>query len=281
MSTEWLATHLDDSSLLLVDATVLSSRRAAGGVHWHSGIDAHRREHIPGAVFADILHAFSEPHAKLHFTRPTVERFQAAARALGARPESTVVVYDAGNGAFAARLWWLFRAYGHHDVAVLDGGLAAWRAAGLPLEPGETDHEQGTLVAVADESLWADKPEVERIVAGAPGTLVSALPPDNPEQDIGFRGRPGRIPGSVTVPAGSLLADDNTLRPEPDLREAFASADTGEPVVVYCGGGISASLDALALTRLGAQHVRVYDGSLNEWALDPEAPLVQSVPPRS
>lgn len=276
VSANWLADHAADPKLVIVDATVTSTPRPGGGASWVSGIEHYRQAHIPGAVFADIVHDFSTPHAKLHFTKPNAARFEEAARVLGVDPDSTVVVYDTGNGAFAARLWWLFRAFGHDRVAVLDGGIAAWRASGGSTDEGEQAHEQGTFVARTGDGLFVSKDEVAAAVADGGAAIVSALPPESPA-DAGFRGRAGRIPGTVTVPAASLIGADGRLLPVTELTRAFDGVALDGPVITYCGGGIAASLDSLALTHLGAREVRLYDGSLNEWALDPDAPLVSEL----
>ena len=274
VDADWLATALQEGDIITVDTTVLSVARNGGGVEWLSGRDDFERQHIPGSRFADVLGAFSSPDAQLVFTRPDSDRFQAAARTLGISPNFRVVLYDNAINAFSARLWWLFRSFGHDRVAVLDGGLQAWKVAGYTLESGPAAPvDAGTFVADPQDGYFVDRSAVLAVVNGElPGTLVCALPPENPEVDSGFRGRPGRIPGSVSVPAADLLAPQTGTLALTTQFDAIARQD--ELVITYCGGGISASLDAFALTLLGYRNVTVYDGSLNEWVLDANAPLV-------
>lgn len=279
---DWLAQHLDDNNLILLDATVLSIPRSGVGVEWISGRASFENEHIGGALFADVLEDFSAPRSNpddLVFTLPGADRFQEAARRLGIGPQSSVIVYDTTTLAFAARLWWLFRYFGHDQIAVLDGGLQAWVAAGGRTEFGpEARTETGTLHAEIRSGFFTSRDEVLAVVEGTrPGTLVCALPPEDPDVDRSFRGRPGRIPGSVTIPAVGLR-DPATGTLTSGSHFDGIDPDRGV-VIVYCGGGIAASLDAFALTLLGFEDVQVYDGSLNEWVLDENAPLTTSAEP--
>ena len=279
VTAEWLRAQLAAPDIVILDATVLSSAREGGGLTWINGRAAFDGGHIAGSQFADIIDEFSEPITAddpLDFTRPSAERFEKAARALGISPTTRVVVYDRAIGTFAARLWWLFRSFGHERVAVLDGGLLAWSTAGHALETGlASPADQGDFVANPQPGYFIERVEVHAIATGTQaGTLVCALPPENAAVDIGFRGRAGRIPASVAIPAFTLL-DRDTRTLQVSGRFAGIARDDG-PVVTYCGGGIAASLDALALVLDGYPDVRVYDGSLNEWVQDPGAPLVVS-----
>ena len=279
VTADWLRTHQTASDIVILDATVLSTPREGGGLTWVNGRGAFDDAHIPGSQFADIIGQFSERVTAanpLDFTRPSAKRFENAARALGISRTTRVVVYDRAIGTFAARLWWLFRSHGHERVAVLDGGLRAWSAAGHALETGPASSaEPGDFVADPQPGYFIERAEVQAIVTGAlAGTLVCALPPENAEVDRGFRGRAGRIPGSVAIPAFSLVdRDARTLHVSG--RFADVARDRG-PVITYCGGGIAASLNAFALVLDGYPDVQVYDGSLNEWVQDPAAPLVVS-----
>ena len=277
VTADWLRTHLAASDVVILDASVLSSPRESGGLTWLNGRGAFDDGHIPGSRFADVIDQFSERVTAanpLDFTRPTAEHFENAARALGISRTTRVVVYDRAIGTFAARLWWLFRSNGHERVAVLDGGLLAWSAAGHALETGPASSaDAGDFVADPQPGYFIERAEVHGIATGAlPGTLVCALPPENAAVDIGFRGRAGRIPGSVAIPAFSLV-DRDTRTLQVDGGFAGIAREDG-PVVTYCGGGIAASLNAFALVLDGYPDVQVYDGSLNEWVQDPAAPLV-------
>jgi thiosulfate/3-mercaptopyruvate sulfurtransferase len=195
------------------------------------------------------------------------------------------VLYDDSGGIWAARLRWSLRAAGI-SAAVLDGGLAAWRAAGQPVVSGEdapTDDVDvsGALAVGAGLNAWADADEVAAIGDGsAPGTLVCALGRDQFDGTAPTRySRRGHIPGSVNLPARSLVtADTGLLAADEQLRETVRPLlESSGPVVVYCGGGISAALLALGLVRAGREDVKIYDGSLEEWTADPTRPVVVGI----
>jgi thiosulfate/3-mercaptopyruvate sulfurtransferase len=274
-----LAERLDDPALRLIDATVYLDRPPGGGPYApRSGRPEYDAEHIPGAVFADLIGALADPDARFPFWLPSDDRAAAAFGALGIGPGTHVVAYSQDNPMWATRLWWLLRYFGFDDTSVLDGGLPAWRAAGLQVNAEAASYAPATFTPRRRPELLATRADIEAIVAGdAPACLVNALPPRT------FRGegpssysRPGRIPGSVSAPSIELF-DPETLRLRP-LDEVARVLDTagareGTPVVAYCGGGISATIDIFALSLLGRDDVRLYDGSLTEWTADPALPV--------
>ncbi|KQQ03963.1 MULTISPECIES: sulfurtransferase [unclassified Rathayibacter] len=278
VSTQWLADQLGRENLVVIDAGVLFVPGFDGRYRYLSGEDQYLVEgHVPGAVFADLIEHLSDAGAAYPFSRLDPERFAAAVGALGVTDDSVVVVYDSAVGQWASRLWWLLRAAGHESVAVLDGGLTAWRQESRPIETGHVAPVPTAGIAVREERpLWIDKVGVERIVNGEEsGALVCAVPPKEFTGEAGQRPRRGHLPGSVSVPATRLVdRGTNTILPTARLRELFADVLGAERIVLYCGGGVAATADALALSLLGRDDVVVYDGSLNEWAADPEAPLV-------
>ena len=270
VSTQWLADHLGADDLVVLDATVLPYAQPSGKPGYLSGHESYVvNGHLPGAVFADVIDELSDTSAPFPFTRPSREQFEAAVGALGIGNESTVVVYDAVVGQWAARVWWLFRAFGYDTVAVLDGGLTAWVAEERETDVGHVSARTAAFVAHERPEVWASTAEVEAIVNGdAAGALVCGIPP---KEFTGEAGR-GHIPGSTSVPAGRLVdRTTNTLLPVAELRGLFPQAGR---VVTYCNGGIAAASDALALVLAGHTDVALYDGSLNEWAADPSRPLV-------
>lgn len=280
VSTQWLADHLGAEGLVVLDATVVPAQDPDGRPVYRSGLDRFTAEgHLPGALFADLLESFSDPAARFPFTRPAAAAFAAAAASIGVTAETTVVVYDAAVGQWASRLWYLFRAFGHDRVAVLDGGAVKWTAEGRPLERGHAaavieadDQGDGTeLIAIERAGFWAGTAEVTAIVDGSrTGTLVCGTPP----RDFAAR----HIPGSVSAPAVRLVdRESNAVLPLDALRTLFADVLTAPgPIVSYCGAGIAAAADALALAVLGRTDVLLYDGSLNEWTADPDAPLASA-----
>ncbi|WP_168200378.1 sulfurtransferase [Protaetiibacter larvae] len=277
VSTQWLADHLGADGLVIADASVASFLRPDGRVGYLSGHEQYLLEgHIPGAVFADLIEEFSDPEGSYPFTRPDTARFEAAAGALGVDNDTTLVLYDTAVGQWASRVWWLFRAFGYDRVAVLDGGLTKWKAEGRELELGHVEPTPAVFTAVERPELWVEKADVEAVVRGErEAALVCATPPKEYSGEFVTRARGGHIPGSSSVPAGFLVDRDSNAVLDPEaLREKLAPALGAPQIITYCGGGIAATAAALALTLVGERSVAVYDGSLNEWAADPEAPLI-------
>ena len=286
VSTQWLADHLGSDNLVILDATVFAlapatTETGAAGPRYLSGHDDYlTKGHIPGAVFADLFDVFSDPAGEFDFSRPSNDLFEAAAASVGIDNGTTVVVYDAVVGQWAARIWWLFRAFGYGDVAVLDGGLTKWHAEARPFATGRVrPRVVGGFTATPRPELWVDKSFVESIVAGkADAALVCSLPPAEFAGTAGTRPRAGHIPGSISLPAGTLVdpATNAFLRGDrltATIAPAVAAVASTGHLVTYCGGGIAAAASALALIRAGNEHVSIYDGSLNEWAADASAPL--------
>ena len=277
VATDWLARHLDDPALRIFDATVHLAAPAQAGEEWTqtSGRPEYRAAHIPGAAFADIIDELSEPDGGW-FTKPSPERFAAAAGRLGIGPETAVVVY-AADVFWATRLWWLLLANGFDNVAVLDGGIGKWTAEGRPTRSGDESYPPADFVGTPRPELFAELDEVKQVVEqGSGACLINSLSPQDfhATESISYA-RPGRIPGSRHVFVASLLNPaDGTFRPVPELREIFAQVQAAPGrKVTYCGGGIAATGDALALRLLGETDVAIYDGSLREWTSDPSLPL--------
>lgn len=277
VSTSWLADHLDDSDLRVFDATVHLAAPGPGSTEWSqtSGHADYLAAHIPGAAFADIIDDLSEPNGGW-FTKPSPDRLAAAAGRLGIDPATPVVVYSQAP-FWATRLWWLLRANGFDNVAVLDGGIGKWTAEGRPTRSGEETYPTAEFVGTPRPEFFAELAEVKAVVdTGTGACLINSLSPeDHHATETNSYPRPGRIPGSRNVFVGALLDPaDGTFKPVDELREIFAPVLT-EPgrKVTYCGGGIAATGDALALTLLGENDIAVYDGSLREWTSDPELPV--------
>lgn len=267
----------ENPDVVILDGSVL---RAEGEV-WSTvpGHDNFRAGHIPHAQFADLENVFSDPKAQeglpdglRAFGLPTAAQFEAAARQHGISNTTTVVAYDTVQGQWASRIWWLFTYFGHDQVRVLDGGLAAWQAAGFPIETGDAKTPpDGTFVASVRRHLLATTEDVKAAISGERNDVVmNVLPP------AVFRGevesdmpRKGRIPHSLNVPYTTLLNDDATFKPADELRHLFAASgvDGTRPVITYCGAGIGATKNALVLYELGID-VAVYDGSLIAWTSD-------------
>ena len=279
VSPEELRDALGDQRVRVFDATVFLRRAVNGGPYTvHSGRQSYAHAHIPGAGFADIPGALSDPAAPFAFAVPTAEHFAAAAGRLGIGDGTHVVAYAQDTPMWATRLWWLLRYFGHDEVSVLDGGLVAWMAAGGPVGPGESTYPPESFTARPRPELLASLADVREITENGGACLVNALSPE------AFRGegpgaysRPGRIPGSVNVPSSDLIdSATNRFRPPAELTAALSGGGirADQPVIAYCGGGISATADLFALWLTGRPDARLYDGSLTEWSAHPDLPLV-------
>ncbi|ELY37731.1 sulfurtransferase [Natronorubrum tibetense] len=270
---EWLEARLETPDVRVVDCTLhLSFDSETGDRQSESGRSDWERAHIPGSVFADIQDDLSAADPEYPYQRPTPERFADAMEALGIGDDSRVVLYDAAENIWAARAWWLLRAFGFDRAGILNGGWKRWTAEDRPISTAPPTDQEVTFTPEPRPELFVDKETVLEAIDDDSCCLVNALrPADHAGTGLVKYGRPGRIPDSVNVPAigdESIVGPaDNTYLPRPTLRERFADVgviDTGR-VITYCGGGIAASNAAFALHLLGRENVAVYDGSLAEW----------------
>ena len=270
VSTAWLAERLSDPDVRVVDATL-----PLVGQPGH-GRDSYAAGHIPGAVFFDI-NAIADPDTDLPHMLPPAPAFAEAAGALGLDRKATIVVYDAHGIYSAPRVWWTLRVMGYPKVFVLDGGLKAWRAEGLPLETAEAAPRPVEVEPVFDWRLVTDLANVAQVLASGEAQVVDA------RSAARFRGeapepratlRSGHMPGALNLPFNLVVNEDGTLKSATDLRAAFTHVDLGRPIVTTCGSGVTASVLALALARLGRFDVAVYDGSWTEWGGRPDTAVV-------
>ncbi len=275
----WLSRHLGDGDLVVVDATTLLDIPQEGPYTVGSGRPGYEEEHIPGAVFADLTTDFADTGARDPWTVPSSEKFAVHAGLLGIGEGKRVVAYDRSTGFWATRLRWHLRLEGFDDVAVLDGGLRAWKAAGGRV----TSEPTPAPIAAAFQAhrrpeLLRSTEEVARSLGDGRTLLVNVLDPATYRGDRHTYARDGHIPGSVNLPVSELL-DPGTggLRPAAELREILDRAgllDPGVRPVAYCGGGIAATGLVHALSLAGRDDAAVYDGSMTAWAADPSLPLV-------
>lgn len=276
VSTEWLAQHLRDPDLRIFDVTVHLRPSTPGPYKIESGRADYETAHIPGAAFLDLARDLSDPDSPLGFTMPSLDRFARALGAAGVSRNTRIVAYSTPTPMWATRLWWMLRASGFDDAAVLDGGFAKWTSEGRPVEAGSRSYPSATLSLSARPGLWADKNDVLKAIGDGGVCTINALSPSvhSGESQMSY-GRKGHIKGSRNVPYAALLKPDGTYRDEAELRALFDGVGAFERAraICYCGGGISATMDALALTRLGHPSVAVYDGSMSEWTRDPNLPM--------
>lgn len=277
VSAAWLEEHLQDPALRVLDATVFLHVNPDGaGYTPESGLTKWQAGHVPGAQFVDLITAFSDQSSPVRFTMPAAADFAARAGALGVGDDSRVVIYSSGSPMWATRLWWMFRSVGF-DAAVLDGGFVHWQAEGRPVSTGSPRFAPATLTPRARAGLWANQQAVLAAVGDTGVCTINALSPAVYSGEKNMYGRPGHIPGSVNVFYDNLLdAGTGRWRTPSELRPLFEAVGAfAKPrVICYCGGGISATMDALALVMAGHPQVAVYDGSMMEWVADPALPLV-------
>jgi len=276
-STDWVARHLDDPSVRVVDCTThLPPRPDFSLYDVVSGRADFEKAHVPGAAFLDIDHDASTPHPRLHFMLPDPGTFASAMEALGISDDTRVVAYSTANHWWATRLWWMLRVFGHDNAAVLDGGFQKWAAERRPLESGPARNgKRGRFSArPARRELVARKEDVLGAIRAEGACVVNAL---RPEQHAGkggvHYGRRGHISNSINIPSVEHLAGDNTFRGADELAQLFGPALEAPEVITYCGGGIAATSVALVMAMFGRDDVRVYDASLTEWAADPALPM--------
>ena len=270
VSTAWLAQRLGDPGVRIVDATLPLVGQAG------HGRDTYAAGHIPGAVFFDI-NAIADPDTDLPHMLPTPEAFAAAAGELGLDPSATIVVYDAHGIYSAPRVWWTLRVMGYRNVFVLDGGLKAWLAEGLPVEMAEPAPRAIAVSADFQPELVLDLQAMRGVLQSGAAQVVDARSAarfrgDAPEPRASLRG--GHMPGALNLPFDQVVGPDGKLRSVDGLRAAFAHVDLTRPIVTTCGSGVTASVLALALARLGRFDVAVYDGSWTEWAGRADTPIV-------
>lgn len=268
VTPSWLAARADsvkDGSLVLLDTSIHRDKNGYG-----DGRADYESGHLPGAQFADLFAQFSDPSANFAFAEPGSSQLQSAAREVGIGEGTTVVLYDRLSGAWAARLWWVFRAYGIAQVFVLDGGHSAWISAGFELVAGP----DAGPVRLGDVSA---RPQGGFFVGLDQVQALSEHPSEKNPMVCALRGSEfdkGHIPNSTSLPYPDLLAEDGTVD-QAKARDAAQGYSDREQVVLYCGGAINAAGLALALTEGGlpVERLTIYDGSLSEWKAGPSRPL--------
>ncbi|MGJ4885108.1 3-mercaptopyruvate sulfurtransferase [Bradyrhizobium sp. HKCCYLRH3097] len=272
VSTDWLAAHLCDPKVKVLDATF----KMPGVLPLPK--DDYLKAHIPGAVFFDVDEVSDHSNPLPHMY-PSAEQFGRDAGRLGVSNGDTVVVYDSGGWVAAPRAWWMFLSFGHTDVRVLDGGLKKWMAEGRPVESGQVRPALGTFSAKFDAARVR---RIEQMVANLAGNAEQVIDARQAPRFAGEVAEPrpglrsGHIPGSRNLPYAELFdAATGVMKPLDRLREAFGAAgvDLAKPIVTSCGSGVSAAVLTLALYRLGIRDTALYDGSWSEWGIENGPPV--------
>ncbi len=278
VKTDWLEEHLNDADLCILDCNVLLIPEDSGGFRMESGRPAWEEGHIPGSGFADFMTDLSDQNSDLPLMMPPIDQFAKAMSRSGVSAHTRVILYDHFYNIWAARVWWMLRAGGFDNAAVLSGGWQKWVQEGRPVSTDPPAPVRGQFVATPRPEIMADKQDVLGAMNTPSGCILNAL---TAEDHAGTGGmiqypRPGRIASSVNVSFYDLVDQDtHAYLPPERLREKFEAvgATGGKRVITYCGAGIAASSDAFVLTLLGLEDVAVYDGSLMEWAADASLPM--------
>ncbi|WP_300033442.1 3-mercaptopyruvate sulfurtransferase [uncultured Roseobacter sp.] len=271
VSTDWLAQHLKDPDLRVLDASWYLPE--AG----RNARDEYNEAHIPGARFFDI-DEISDSRSDLPHMAPPVEKFMSRMRAMGVGDGHQVVVYDGAGLLSAARVWWLFRLMGQENVAVLDGGFPKWQAEGHPTEDMPPIVRDRHMTVRFQNHLVRDVTQVAAASKLGDPAIVDARAAirfrgEAPEPREGLRA--GHIPGARSVPFTTLLNADKTMKSPDETRAVFEAAgvDLDKPVITSCGSGVTAAILALALERMGHSQWSLYDGSWAEWGMFPTVPV--------
>jgi len=271
VSSKWLAAHLNATDIKIVDGS------------WYMAAEnrdqyaEHAVAHLPGAIHFDI-DAISDTSNPLPHMFPDADMFATAVSKLGIANNDHVITYDGGSMAAAGRVWWMFRAFGHERVSVLDGGMRKWRADGGPVYSGTinpapapyTARFKTALVRSVDDVLTLIKDRREQILDARSTGRFSA---EEPEPRAGMRS--GHMPGAFNLPYLDLLAEDGTMRPIAELEYHFTESgiDLNKPIVTSCGSGVSATVLLLGLHLLGHDTNALYDGSWTEWGSRSDTPV--------
>ena len=279
-SPDWLLAHLAHPGVRVLDCTTYMVPQPVGPSRIESGRPDWARAHIPGAAHVDMVEDLSDPAGRYPYTMASETQIAALLSRLGIGNEHRVVLYGARHPMVVTRAWWVLTALGHERVSILDGGWERWLREGRPVSSEPPAHPPAVFRAARRASMVADADTVAR-AADDGAVLVNALSPEQFHGTGGAHyGRPGRIPGSVSLPARDLIdygtQDWAGLE---DTAQRLAQAGLTDPsqrIITYCGGGIAASVAFFALHRLGWRDVALYDNSLLEWSADERRPMEQT-----
>lgn len=281
IDTATLAASLGDPSLRVFDCTTYLEPAPAGSAEPYSAVPGRKtfeEGHVPGAGFLDLQGEFSDPATHLHFMMPPAARLEAAFGRHGVGPGTRAVLYSIGTMMWATRFWWMLRALGFDDAAVLDGGLDKWKAEGRPLETGAPrSYPSAHFKTVPRAGLFVDAAAVKAAIGRGDTVTVNALGPQfHRGLEPSRYGRPGRVPGSVNVPAATLIDPASkgfTTLADAAAKFAAQGLSKDKRTICYCGGGISATIDLFLLHQLGHDDITLYDASMGEWAKAESLPI--------
>lgn len=269
VSTEWLASELGAPDLRIVDATwFLEAGRDAAGEY--------EVEHIPGAVFMDLA-GLADDKTELPMMLPSAEKFASRMQSLGLGDGSRIVLYDNSPQRTAARAWWMLHLFGAHAVAILDGGLARWKAEGREVKAGKETLRHRHFTVWKDNGFVRTLDQMKDLIESKLEQIVDARSQprfEGREAEPRLGVNPGHMPGAKNLPYSQMFNEDGTYKSKDALRAAFAAAgvDPMQPIAATCGSGITAATIAFAAHLLGNDQVAVYDGAWSEWGANPNTP---------
>lgn len=267
---EWLKEKLGDVNVRIIDCTYHLSDPSKGN-------EIYRLKHIPGAVYFDLASDLSgqvQSHGGRH-PLPDMEIFKRKLEEAGISNHTTVIAYDGGEGCFAARFWWLLKYAGHQNVFVLDGGMKAWEKAGLPVTDMIPEYKPAKFAVQLDHSILASYEEVKQRTITRSTVLIDSRAK---ERYLGLNEPldriPGHIPGAVNCEWTEGFKDDYWKSQE-EQKKRFLHLQKKDDIIVYCGSGVTATPNVIALLEAGFKNVKLYAGSYSDWVSHPENEVVK------
>lgn len=281
VTTKWLAEHLEDPQVRVVDIRGSVTTEDLGGgrqrATYAGAPERYAVGHIPGSVFIDWTTDIVDPDAEVKAQIAPPDRFAAVMERIGVGDDSAVVVVDDTGGHLATRLWWALRYYGHDEVAVLNGGFSRWVLEGRPVIRELAEVPVATFTPRVRPELRATLDEIRAGLGGSDRLLLDARDESTFSGATQRGSRGGHIPGAVNLPAAALMSDSGGWRTPEEIRSAVSEAGVslGQPVTAYCNGGVTATqlLFGLHLAGMPMEHLRNYDGSWNEWGEREDVPV--------
>lgn len=268
VSADWLLQNLGDSSVKVIDGSWYLPQQGRDAVAEYAA------GHIPGALFFD-LDGHSDKSSDLPHMMPSAEVFAAAVSGFGISNSDHIIIYDGLGFMSAPRIWWMFKAFGHENVSVLDGGMPAWNRADGPVENQQTDVTPSKYLAVLNEKYIATRDSILTFVENGDRQIIDARSAERfsgraPEPREGLKS--GHMPGAKNLPFQKLVGSGGVFRSGTELQQAFEDSgiDLSQPVVTTCGSGVTAAILTLGLEELGHDDNKLYDGSWAEWGSHPE-----------
>jgi thiosulfate/3-mercaptopyruvate sulfurtransferase len=281
VETAWLQANLSDPRLRIIDCRINLSMDEAGDVRFSSAREDWLAAHIPGAVHVDIAGELSHTATDLPFMLPPADDFADVMSRLGVDDDARVVLYDAFYNIWAARLWWMLRAHGFSNAAVLNGGWNKWNLEHRPVFAGPETRPSAVFEARPDTRFFVDKQAVLSAIGDDQTCIVDALYPDHYSgENPSWVDRPGHIESAVNLPFNRVVNDTtHAYLPPEEMASALETLalDPGGAVITYCHAGNAASSVAFAMALMGHERVAIYDGSLREWAADSTLPMQCSI----